>query len=465
MATTKITDLTAYTDPVNTDVLPIVDVTSDVTKKVSIANVMKNASLGTAALPGIAFDGDPNTGIYSPGADQVAISTNGTGRLFVDSSGNIKVSTGEIFQTSAASYIRVDGGSGSGTGANIIVFGESHASASGRISLSAVGTGAIISSTAGAERMRLTSTGALNFVGAGTAGVTQAVSFNGSAPVNSLVIDSSGRVGLGTSSPATLLHLNSATGTSTTLAYSENNVLKWYNRYNVSDGSFQIVDVVNTATRLHIANTGNVGIGTTSPNNKLEIAGTTANVGLDGTSNTYINFLKSAANIGYAGDANWMFGGSSSDFGLRATSNLVFGIGANEAARIDGSRRLLVGTSQSTGAGELLRVEKASTGNEGAGIRLAGTFSLVNDGTQTISVGNGCLVFVSENTTGDGGLFFCGYRSATVTLISDPNNRYANAVTAGRISLTKSANSGTATVTNKGGSSYTFTVGKINCSD
>jgi hypothetical protein len=63
MATTKITDLTAYTDPVNTDVLPIVDVTSDVTKKVSIANVMKNASLGTAAAPAISFDGDPNTGI------------------------------------------------------------------------------------------------------------------------------------------------------------------------------------------------------------------------------------------------------------------------------------------------------------------------------------------------------------------------------------------------------------------
>ena len=91
MATTKITDLTAYTDPVNTDVLPIVDVTSDVTKKVSIANVMKNASLGTAALPGIAFDGDPNTGIYSPGADQVAVTTGGTQRLLIDSAGAVTI--------------------------------------------------------------------------------------------------------------------------------------------------------------------------------------------------------------------------------------------------------------------------------------------------------------------------------------------------------------------------------------
>jgi hypothetical protein len=64
--------------------------------------------------------------------------------------------------------------------------------------------------TAGLERLRITSTGALNFVGAGTAGSTQAVSFNGSAPVNSLVIDSSGRLGLGTSSPEEILDVNGA---------------------------------------------------------------------------------------------------------------------------------------------------------------------------------------------------------------------------------------------------------------
>ena len=46
---------------------------------------------GTAALPAITPSGDPNTGIYSPGADQVAISTNGTGRVFVDSSGRVGV--------------------------------------------------------------------------------------------------------------------------------------------------------------------------------------------------------------------------------------------------------------------------------------------------------------------------------------------------------------------------------------
>ena len=48
---------------------------------------------GTAALPGIAVSGDTNTGIYSPGADQLAISTGGTVRATVDSSGNIVIGT------------------------------------------------------------------------------------------------------------------------------------------------------------------------------------------------------------------------------------------------------------------------------------------------------------------------------------------------------------------------------------
>lgn len=41
------------------------------------------ATLGTVAAPGIAFVGDTNTGIYSPGADQIALATNGTVALTI----------------------------------------------------------------------------------------------------------------------------------------------------------------------------------------------------------------------------------------------------------------------------------------------------------------------------------------------------------------------------------------------
>ena len=46
---------------------------------------------GTAGAPSLYFTGDTNTGIYSPGADQVAISTGGTGRLFVSSAGLVGI--------------------------------------------------------------------------------------------------------------------------------------------------------------------------------------------------------------------------------------------------------------------------------------------------------------------------------------------------------------------------------------
>jgi hypothetical protein len=50
---------------------------------------------GSAAAPALTFTGaTSDTGLYSPGADQVAIGTGGTGRLFVDASGRVGVGTG-----------------------------------------------------------------------------------------------------------------------------------------------------------------------------------------------------------------------------------------------------------------------------------------------------------------------------------------------------------------------------------
>jgi hypothetical protein len=52
-----------------------------------------SSALGAAATPSITFTGDLNTGIYSPGADQLAVATNGVGRLFINSTGLVGVGT------------------------------------------------------------------------------------------------------------------------------------------------------------------------------------------------------------------------------------------------------------------------------------------------------------------------------------------------------------------------------------
>ena len=97
MADRKISDLTALTTPASGDYLPIVDISETAAasknKRITVEELMRGAPDGTAASPGIAFESDPNTGIYSPGADQLAVSTGGTGRLFVDSSGRLLVGT------------------------------------------------------------------------------------------------------------------------------------------------------------------------------------------------------------------------------------------------------------------------------------------------------------------------------------------------------------------------------------
>ncbi len=188
----------------------------------------------SASTPAIIFDAsDPNTGIYSPGADQVAISTNGTGRLFVDASGNVKVSTGEVFNTSATGYIRVAGGDDAGSGASILAFGQSHGSAAGRLVLTAVGSESMQFGAGGAERMRL---------------------------------DSSGRLGLGTSSPNYQLHVTTdfavgASGFNQQLTFGNDTIQSL------------LLGTGYTPLKLNPLG-GNVGIGTTTPGNTLHVNGT-----------------------------------------------------------------------------------------------------------------------------------------------------------------------------------------------
>ena len=93
MANVEIIELTALTNPASSDVLPIVDVGADETKKVTIADLLENAGSGNASAAAFAFDGDADTGMYRTGANALGFTTGGTGRLFIDSSGNVGIGT------------------------------------------------------------------------------------------------------------------------------------------------------------------------------------------------------------------------------------------------------------------------------------------------------------------------------------------------------------------------------------
>ena len=64
---------------------------------------------GTAAAPSIYFkDSGTDTGFYSPGADQLGVSTGGTSRILFDASGRLLVNTTTV---SSGSILQVDAGS------------------------------------------------------------------------------------------------------------------------------------------------------------------------------------------------------------------------------------------------------------------------------------------------------------------------------------------------------------------
>ena len=91
MANTKISELSAVTALAGTDVFPVVDVSASTTNKVSVEDLLRNAPDGTAGAPSIANAGDQDTGILFPADNSVGVSTGGTQRLVIDSSGNLGI--------------------------------------------------------------------------------------------------------------------------------------------------------------------------------------------------------------------------------------------------------------------------------------------------------------------------------------------------------------------------------------
>jgi hypothetical protein len=86
---------------------------------------------GTAALPAIAFDGDTNTGIFSPGADQFSIATNGVERVEFSTSGVVFNDGGadvdfRIEGDTKPNLFKVDAGADT-----VIIDGLTHPSADG----------------------------------------------------------------------------------------------------------------------------------------------------------------------------------------------------------------------------------------------------------------------------------------------------------------------------------------------
>jgi hypothetical protein len=157
-------------------------------------------------------------------------------------------------------------------------------------------------------------------------GAVSTMAFN-TGGTEKMRIDSSGNVGIGTASPAVFLDINSGNsspviGLTSSAAFQIPFQLA-ANIPGVSNSGFSIVDKTANSNRLVINASGNVGIGTSSPSEKLQVEGTVSATGFK---------------IGGNGtDINSTF--------LGASSLIAFKCNGTERMRIDSSGNLLVGTT------------------------------------------------------------------------------------------------------------------------
>jgi hypothetical protein len=390
----------------NVDVPGTLDVTGTTTLDSTLS-----IPLGSAASPTVFFTGDSNTGIYSPGADQVAISTNSTQRLLVDASGNVGI------KNSAPSTVVYSGGASLAVGngavtSTIRIADNSEIAYNGNLQINNFAASATIFSTSNIERLRITAGG---LVGVGTSvpgyplTVNGRISYSGAigegadttlssvstqvrladsstwqslslytAGSSRLFIDSSGRCGIGTSSPTTQLQVIASSsgdicqfGTSAASGQAvkigvDTSAGTMYFKSNSSNYRYSFQNTAGTEN-LVILNSGNVGIGTTSPSNTLEISK---------ESNHGITLARPAGGVNPGNFklevSSFGAGTLTADNNLSLTTGssqqLIVSRGATESFRVDASSRLLVGTS--TGHGTLqvhdgtFVLSKPATGSE-----------------------------------------------------------------------------------------------------
>jgi len=200
-------------------------------------------------------------------------------------------------------------------------------------------------------------------------------------PTERMRIDSSGNVGIGTSSPAQKLDISGGH-----LRLDDARRIRFGGGTAAIEGSgsSNILSLItNNTERMRIDSSGNVGIGTSSPDPvaDLHVADTSdARIYLDATSADRME-LYSGIGVGMYNKSN---------------SHLILGTNNTERLRIDSSGRLLVGTTSVLGSGKV-SIKYAS--NTQTGIAIQSTIESFNTAIQFLNTAGTQVGTINTSTS------------------------------------------------------------------
>lgn len=310
--------------------LPPAAITFDVQNGALRASTIQQ-DLGSASAPTYSFNGDTNTGMFSTGADNVAISTGGTYRMrFYNSLGNGNVSIGNsVIDFDHKLTLSTDQAADGLAISNTATDGDPIV----QFQLGTTGTFTMGVDDGDSDKFKIGTTA----IGTNTR----------------MAIDSVGNVGIGESSPSTKLEISNNNSSELPLLRIENTGTgDAAIGFNLASGNFWSIGVddsdsdkfkiatfdtsVSTNTRMTIDASGNVGISETSPatrlhlNGQMTYEGTTEPTGVAGEGKIWFDSTAGAFRYKDGTGSATAFGGGGgggdfSDGGEAASANRSLG--------------------------------------------------------------------------------------------------------------------------------------------
>jgi hypothetical protein len=278
--------------------------------KTFTTNQVLGYSNDTSNAPGFSWTDDSNTGMYHPATDALALVTGGVERLRVLSTGNVGIGTitpNYLFDVAGEArvqsnlYIGMDNNSSNSLyttgrilfGGTFGDLGYSHAQIACRRYLATGENSELViakyndgDGASGPDRIRLKA-GAIAFDT--YTGFENASGVDGDFTTSNIrmYIKSDGNVGIGTTTPSEVLHVVGKTFTTNqVLGYSNDTSnapgFSWTDDSNTGmyhPATDALALVTGGVERLRVLSTGNVGIGTTTPSNLLDVNGVIATPG------------------------------------------------------------------------------------------------------------------------------------------------------------------------------------------